>query len=75
MFKNTSLWTCKIEFIHIKPCCGYKDELYCLPCLESDCIKPEDNLQQNADDYCNICFTEALKSAPCVKSKCGHIFH
>lgn len=22
-----------------------------------------------------MCFTEALKSAPCIKTKCGHIFH
>jgi hypothetical protein len=22
-----------------------------------------------------MCFTEALKSAPCIKANCGHIFH
>ena len=38
-------------------------------CLNKNCSK------QDEDDYCNLCFTEALKSAPCVKLDCSHIFH
>ena len=30
---------------------------------------------QTGEDYCNICFIEALVAAPCVRSSCGHIFH
>jgi hypothetical protein len=26
-------------------------------------------------DYCNICWCEELKAAPCIQSECGHIVH
>ncbi|CAD8076897.1 unnamed protein product [Paramecium primaurelia] len=46
-------------------CNGVKgEECLCLRCSK-----------QEPDDYCNMCFTEALKSAPCIKTECGHIFH
>ncbi|CAD8082872.1 unnamed protein product [Paramecium sonneborni] len=40
------------------------EECFCLLCSNQD-----------PDNYCNMCFTEALKSAPCIKIECGHIFH
>ncbi len=39
----------------------------CLPCLKC-------NLK-NADDFCTICYSEALGAAPCVQLMCGHLFH
>ncbi|CAD8171033.1 unnamed protein product [Paramecium pentaurelia] len=46
-------------------CNGVKgEECLCLICSN-----------QEPDDYCNMCFIEPLKSAPCIKTECGHIFH
>lgn len=30
---------------------------------------------QDASDACAICFTDRLDEAPCVRLKCGHLFH
>ena len=38
----------------------------CLPCLKCSGI---------ADDFCAICYSESLSSAPCVQLMCGHTFH
>jgi Ring finger domain len=27
------------------------------------------------DDYCSVCFTESIGSAPSIRLDCGHIFH
>lgn len=58
-------------------CLGCKEEIQCLPCLNEDCAKNSKvGLTQNEDDYCNICFTAALKSEPCVQlSSCSHVYH
>lgn len=53
------------------PCGGIRGEESCLPCLRCN----EGGLSQDADDYCNICWTEPLGCAPCIRLKCGHIFH
>jgi E3 ubiquitin-protein ligase MYCBP2 len=45
----------------------------CLPCLNEDC-KPS-SVTQEEDDFCPICYSEAISQAPCVQLKCGHIFH
>ena len=50
---------------------GIRGEESCLPCLRCN----EGGLSQDADDYCNICWTEPLGCAPCIRLKCGHIFH
>ncbi|CDW80922.1 e3 ubiquitin-protein ligase [Stylonychia lemnae] len=59
------------------PCCGIKDEKECLPCLHPLCVKknPQLTLDQNADEYCGICYTEGLGQAPCVQLECNHIYH
>mmetsp|Transcript_34298 Transcript_34298/g.58730 ORF Transcript_34298/g.58730 Transcript_34298/m.58730 type:complete len:467 (+) Transcript_34298:30-1430(+) len=51
-------------------------------CIQVDCVKKriselgEDNTSQiNVEDFCNICWTEELGEHPCLKLKCGHIFH
>lgn len=46
----------------------------CLPCLAPDCAA-RSGLQQTADDYCNICWTECLAAAPALQLACGHVFH
>ena len=30
---------------------------------------------QSGDDLCNICWTDELTAAPCVRLACGHLFH
>jgi E3 ubiquitin-protein ligase MYCBP2 len=54
-------------------CGGVIREKTCLPCLNPDC-RPKDS-GQTGEDYCNICWTEDLKSAPSIQLQCGHIFH
>lgn len=54
-------------------CGGIRNESECLPCLEEGCCKADG---QKADDYCNLCWTEDLRSAPCIALQgCQHIFH
>mmetsp|Transcript_18614 Transcript_18614/g.26102 ORF Transcript_18614/g.26102 Transcript_18614/m.26102 type:complete len:576 (+) Transcript_18614:22-1749(+) len=61
------------------PCGGIANESSCLPCLLPECIEKNHdkstNITQTGDDFCNICWTEDLNSAPCVRLDCGHIFH
>ena len=56
------------------PCFGVisDHENGCLPCLHPDCI---DVNGQGQEDFCNICWTEALRKEPCIRLACGHIFH
>jgi hypothetical protein len=57
-------------------CCGYSKEMNCLDCLDDECAgKNEQLLGQKGSDYCVICYSEALSSAPCIRVNCGHIFH
>ncbi len=53
--------------------CGIKNETKPMPCLQPDCLPP--NANQSAQDFCNICYVEALEQAPCVQLECGHVFH
>ncbi|GAB5353310.1 hypothetical protein AAMO2058_000026100 [Amorphochlora amoebiformis] len=52
------------------PCQGVRGESKHLPCMH--CTKNID-----PTDFCNICYVEGLKDAPCIQSngKCKHIFH
>ncbi|KAG1690694.1 E3 ubiquitin-protein ligase MYCBP2 [Nymphon striatum] len=54
-------------------CQGVRGEYPCLPCLHG--CGNDQNLKQDADDMCMICFTEALACAPSIQLKCGHVFH
>ncbi|XP_076287336.1 MYC binding protein highwire isoform X6 [Lasioglossum baleicum] len=54
-------------------CGGVRNEKTCLPCLHR-CLSDND-LKQDADDMCMICFTEALSAAPAIQLQCGHVFH
>lgn len=44
------------------PCCGFKNEQRCLPCLNEECVNANEaaTMGQNADAYCTICYTEGL---------------
>ncbi|CDW75269.1 e3 ubiquitin-protein ligase [Stylonychia lemnae] len=59
------------------PCCGFKDEVICLPCLKEDCVKkdPSKTLECNGNDYCTICYVEQLDTRHCIQLECKHIFH
>jgi hypothetical protein len=50
-------------------CNGVKDEKEHLPCLKHGL--------ECADDFCAICYVEALKDAPCIQllGDCQHVFH
>ena len=52
-------------------CCGVRGEEECLPCLEEDCKACD----ASKEDFCNICYAEALGAAPVVRLECGHFFH
>lgn len=54
-------------------CYGSCGEQTCVSCLEEGC--PAKHPQQSADDYCVICFTDALADSPCLQLECGHVFH
>ncbi len=58
-------------------CIGLRDEIKCLGCLQ--CPDPKDAAAMThsarGDDFCNICWTGDLKSAPCIMLDCGHVFH
>jgi len=61
----------------IHPGCGHRcggvvNEVACLPCLHPSCAS---NLNQDADDMCMVCFTDAINAAPAIKLSCGHVFH
>jgi E3 ubiquitin-protein ligase MYCBP2 len=57
-------------------CKGFAGEKKCMPCLEEKCAAANPELMgQKGEDYCPICYVEALDAAPCLRSACGHIFH
>jgi len=52
-------------------CGGIFSDSNCV-CLQTDCA----DAPHDGDDYCSICWVEALKSAPTIKLQaCGHFFH
>ncbi|CAG0891685.1 unnamed protein product [Cyprideis torosa] len=59
------------------PCGGIRDEETHLPCLRGckTSAQASDDLKQDADDMCMICFTDSLGSVPSIQLSCGHIFH
>ncbi|CBN77584.1 conserved unknown protein [Ectocarpus siliculosus] len=58
----------KLECGH--PCRG-PGTAECIPCIEPDCPSAE----VDGNDFCNVCWTESLLAAPCVKLECGHFVH
>lgn len=57
-------------------CCGIVGEQECLPCLNEDCEDfKSSGLNQHSNEYCTICYTDALSSAPCIRLSCKHVFH
>jgi len=53
-------------------CMGVYGESDHMPCLRPEC---SDEKTSNCEDFCNICFTESIKSAPAVMLDCGHMYH
>lgn len=57
-------------------CYGSKGQKKCLPCLNEKCAEGNHQLNGvNGDQYCAVCYIEALSASPCIRSGCGHIFH
>ena len=66
-------------------CVGIRDESRqptsvgggCPPCLVDNCAAAAaaPPPRSRRDDYCTLCYTEALGAAPCVRIGCGHMFH
>lgn len=56
-------------------CFGVKGESKCPPCLYKDCPEYVNIFDQEADSYCNICYTEGFVNSPIVRLGCNHIFH
>lgn len=67
--------SCKKKLKCGHDCPGLATEEICMNCLNSDCKEFNDKFNQDLDSYCNICFTEGLGAAPCVRFDCGHIYH
>ncbi|KAF2070852.1 hypothetical protein CYY_007838 [Polysphondylium violaceum] len=71
--KRLKAKSCKKKLECGHPCMGIRNELECLPCIHPDC--KQSNTNQKMNDYCNICWTDDLESAPSIQLDCGHIFH
>ena len=56
-------------------CLGVLNEKKCPPCLDKNCENYGGLFEQEKDEYCKICYTEALGSAPIVSLTCGHYVH
>lgn len=67
--------SCKKKLACGHDCFGHSKEKGCLSCLNSECKGYNDKYNQNSSEYCVICYTEALGSAPVVKADCGHYYH
>ena len=48
---------------HTSRCLGVYSEDKCMPCIE--CSK-------DADEFCNVCWTDALRASPVIKLGCNH---
>ena len=56
-------------------CYGVNSETKCPPCLNNECPSFKPIFDQDADSYCNICYTEGLGNAPIVLLSCNHYVH
>ncbi len=56
-------------------CFGVKNEKSCPPCIVKECPGYRAQFDQKIGDYCPICFSEGLESAPFVVLSCGHYVH
>eukprot|EP01084_Bolivina_argentea_P004506 8581_1 len=45
----------------------------CIKCLNIKCVAKGAPI--NDDEYCNICWVDPLRAAPCVQLECSHYFH
>lgn len=67
--------SCKKKLKCGHDCLGHINEGNCLRCLDEECKSFVNKFNITKDEYCGICYTEGLESAPCVELDCGHIIH
>ena len=67
--------SCKKKLKCTHDCPGHVEENFCLPCIITDCDNYENFYGQTSEDYCPICYSESLISAPLVKTGCNHFVH
>lgn len=56
------------------PCNGIVNEKICTGCLHNECTTV-DNKSVDGQQFCTICYTDSLLSAPCIRLDCGHVYH
>jgi E3 ubiquitin-protein ligase MYCBP2 len=66
---------CPKKLICGHDCFGTKFDKECPPCLVPECDNYVNHYGQTGDDYCNICYSEGLGSAPIILFKCNHYVH
>jgi len=68
--KNYERRACTLVLACEHLCAGVKHDV-CF-CLHPKCVPPN---SPTLSDFCSICWTDDLGVAPCVRAKCGHVFH
>ena len=65
-------WSCDLVHKCGHNCIGLMGH-DCIDCMHPDCAPK--NADINDEDFCNICWVDPLRAAPCVELQCGHYFH
>merc|ERR1719204_180250 len=65
-------WSCDLKHPCGHNCIGLMGH-ECIPCLDPECCPPSADVTD--EDFCNICWVDPLRAAPCVELECGHFFH
>lgn len=56
-------------------CAGVRNEAACLGCFACGPAEGDAAPLPSGEDYCALCWVDALASGPCVRLACGHVFH
>eukprot|EP01084_Bolivina_argentea_P011645 21770_1 len=67
-------WSCDVVHPCGHNCIGLMGH-ECIPCLNEKCLSKQAAAELNEEEYCNICWVDPLRAAPCVKLTCKHYFH
>eukprot|EP00485_Elphidium_margaritaceum_P006820 CAMPEP_0202698210 /NCGR_PEP_ID=MMETSP1385-20130828/11478_1 /ASSEMBLY_ACC=CAM_ASM_000861 /TAXON_ID=933848 /ORGANISM="Elphidium margaritaceum" /LENGTH=810 /DNA_ID=CAMNT_0049354861 /DNA_START=95 /DNA_END=2527 /DNA_ORIENTATION=+ len=70
--KEKRNWSCDRVLPCGHNCIGLRGH-DCIPCLSPKCLPKNADLTD--EEFCNICWVDPLRAAPCVKLGCKHYFH